>query len=240
LPQPDSTQPIYVEQGAEALATQIANHLSDVRTRIESTHGALLSRLPPIVVCATDACYQRYAASRGSSGETLWDRRISINGALIAKYNKDPVMIFTHELSHFFWYERGVVLQPHWFEEGLAVWVSGGGGAETLSENKAEAAISAGLRLHPTLDSGLWAYLSTPSEQGLGGVMFYRQSGMFIQYLHDKDPDAFGRLLEALRRDRDLKQAWRDTYPDDVNVSWDRYVNSILNRQSHPEHGSER
>lgn len=231
LPKVSATLPIYAEKGAESIAGDISAALPAAVQQVEATHGGKLGALPPIVVCATAACYSRYAAIPASAAETLRDKRISINGAKILDMHRDAVQIFTHELSHFYWYSQGVGFQPRWFAEGMGVWVSGGGGAENVSVEAAEQAIRAGTTIHPTLDSGLWNYLTrSPSAPENNWHLYYRQAGMFVQYLHDRDPLAFAHLLDALRTSKDLQQAWPLAYTVSLDEAWLQFVRGIQDR----------
>ena len=104
--------------------------------------------------------------------------------------------ILTHEMSHAHlrtWISQLSVMRlPQWFKEGLAVMISGGGGAEGVSELQARAAIKRGDHI---------AIESSSSVFNLGAVRFkqppiipdtsfriqlaYRQAGMFVTFLHD-------------------------------------------------------
>ena len=233
LPKASATLPVYAEKGAESIAGDISAALPTSIQRIEATHGGKLDSLPPIVVCATEACYNHYAATPASTAETLRDKRISINGAVILKQKWDAVQLFTHELSHFYWYSQGVGFQPQWFEEGMGVWVSNGGGAETVSVQAAERAIRSGITIHPTLNSGFWNYLTQPpSPPENNWHMYYRQAGMFVQYLHDSDPIAFAHLLDALRKTKDLQQAWSIAYKKNLDEMWLQFVKEIQSRNT--------
>lgn len=233
LPKVSATLPVYAEKGAESMAGAISAALPASIQRIETTHGGTLDSLPAIVVCASEACYRHYAAIPTSAAETLRDKRISVNGAKILELKRDAVQLFTHELSHFFWYSRGIGFQPRWFEEGLAVWVSNGGGAESVSVQAAEQAIRTGTTIHPTLNSGLWSYLAhPPSPPENNWAMYYRQAGMFVQYLHTKDTIAFTHLLEALRNTKDLKQAWPIAYKQNLDELWSQFVKEIQGKST--------
>jgi len=223
-----ATFPIYAENGAEPMAKDISAALPATIQQIESTHGGKLNLLPPVIVCATEACYGHYAAIPGSSAETLLDKRISINGAKILRNKRNAIQLLTHEMSHFYWYSQGVGFQPRWFEEGMGVWASNGGGAEKASVQAAEQALRNGTSIRPTLNSGFWNYLTqSPSVPGNDWHMFYRQSGMFVQYLHDHDPVAFAHLLEALRSTKDLQQAWPIAYQKSVDELWSQFIKEI-------------
>ena len=201
LPKVSITMPLYAEAGAESIANDIAAALPASIKRIEATYGGKIGALPDIVVCTSDACYRKYAA--------------------------------THELSHFYWYSHDVGFQPRWFEEGVAVWVSDGGGAENVSVQAAEKAIKAGKAVHPTLDSGFWNYLTqSPSLPDNNWHMFYRQSGMFVQYLHDDDPIAFARLFEALKTTKNLKQAWSIAHKESPEDIWLEFLRKIQGKSS--------
>lgn len=228
LAKASATFPIYAENGAESMANEISAALPTTIQQIEATHGGNLSQLPPIIVCATEACYGHYAAILSSGAETLLDKRISINGAKILRSKRNAIQLLTHEMSHFYWYSQGVGFQPRWFEEGMGVWASKGGGAERVSVETAEQAIRNGTTIQPTLNSGFWNYLTQPPfVPGNDWHMFYRQSGMFVQYLHDHDPMAFGHLLEALRSTKDLQQAWPMAYNKSVDELWLQFTQEI-------------
>ena len=112
----------------------------------------------------------------------------------------------------------------------MAVWTSNGGGAERVSVQAAEKAIQAGTTIHPTLNTGIWNYITqAPSVPGNDWHMFYRQSGMFIQYLHDHDPTAFANLLDALRQTKDLRPAWTIAYKRNVDKLWGEFIKKISN-----------
>lgn len=234
LSRTSSTFPIYAEQGAESMADDILATLPRTIQHIEARHGGKLNPLPPIVICATEACYEYYAAIPNTDAETLRDKRISINGAKILKQKRNAVQLFTHELSHFYWFSQGVGFQPRWFEEGMGVWVSNGGGAETVSVQAAEQAIRNGISIHPTLNTGFWNYLTqAPSPPDNNWHMYYRQSGMFVQYLHDCDTIAFAHLLEALRLSKDMQAAWSIAYKKSVEEMWLQFINEVKGSGSH-------
>lgn len=225
LPAVQAIAPMHAEPGAEDLAGELVAALPEAVAVIESTHGAKFAGLPTVVACATDACYRRYAAVPQAAAETQINGRIVVNGAKLRRDDRNARAILTHELSHYFWSERGIRFQPRWFEEGLAVWASGGGGAEKVSVEEACRAIAAGASLRPVPDGGYWAYRTQrAADFGIGWPMFYRQAGMFVEYLHDSDPEGFARLLSELRQSGNLKEAWRRTYAEDVAAAWGRFV----------------
>lgn len=100
--------------------------------------------------------------------------------------------ILVHELSHVhirqysgtFKYITDV---PGWFLEGVAVYVSSGGGAETVTAEQAEAAIRNATRFEPD-DSGRIIGHKTAHSYSLEPHMYYRQAGLFVESLTASKP----------------------------------------------------
>ena len=117
--------------------------------------------------------------------------------------------ILTHELSHVhlrqyigtwrYWTDV-----PGWFHEGLAVEVSGGGGAEKVTSEQAIAAIKSGNYFKPREKSGLLGH-KYASDYGLKPQMYYRQSNLFVHYLIIQNPDAFKNVYLALIKGAEFK-----------------------------------
>jgi hypothetical protein len=126
---------------------------------------------------------------------------------------------------------------PKWFTQGLAVMVSGGGGAEAVSEEEANAAIEGGERF----DIGDVGSLRTLIEFRLEKtpankpnwypiVMAYRQAGMFVAYLQGKDGPAFNLMMNAILNGRPLAEAVAAGYRADARTLWLRFVQAHAGR----------
>lgn len=115
---------VYV-QGARSPDAQTASaHVVDEgRAKVRAFYRQLESA-PEILLCATDACYKR-AGGGASRGMALLDR------ALVLSPRGLNSTIAAHELAHVELHARlGLVKTmrrdiPQWFDEGLAVYVSG-------------------------------------------------------------------------------------------------------------------
>ncbi len=220
--------PLYVEAGGEKLAQTLAEHIPAAISQIESTHGGAILSAPVIVLCMTASCYKRIAIVTEAAGEAWLGKRINLNGEKIQREQRDIRSIFTHELSHHYWSTHGVNYQARWFQEGLAVWVSNGGGAEKASVAEATQAIRNGRVIIPHLDDGLWQYTDDKAENyGLTWPLFYRQAGMFIEYLTQQDPKRFQQLLRELERTKQLKTAWEISYSQSPSQQWMAFVQSL-------------
>jgi hypothetical protein len=146
--------------------------------------------------------------------------------------------ILTHELSHA--HIQGWVgairymLLPTWFKEGLAVMVSGGGGAEAVSEAEARAAIARGERLDIGDEWSLRDLIAFRLEKVPANkpewyaiVMAYRQAGMFVTYLRDSDGPAFNRMMNAILDGRPFAEAVTSGYGADARSLWLAFVRGI-------------
>ena len=144
--------------------------------------------------------------------------------------------ILTHELSHAHlqgWIGGNAFVRlPNWFKEGLAVMVSGGGGAELVSEEEARAAIRLGEVI---------AIEEAGSLQSLGDIRFertpvktapswypvvlaYRQAGMFVNYLRESDAPAFDHMMNAILNGRPFTEAVAVSYHQDVQGLWKKFA----------------
>jgi hypothetical protein len=114
---------IYAERGMEPEARSAAiDVIERARQRVRAFYGEQRSD-PIVLVCATDACYQRLRGG-GSRGMAIYDRVLMLAPAGVTE------TIAAHELSHIELHRRIGAWKtwrnavPTWFDEGLAVVVS--------------------------------------------------------------------------------------------------------------------
>ena len=110
--------------------------------------------------------------------------------------------------------------------------VSGGGGAELVSEEEARAAIQRGEQI---------AIEDAESLQSLGDIRFdrapaktgpswypvvlaYRQAGMFVSYLRESDGPAFDRMMNAILDGRPFAEALAVGYYKDLHSLWREFA----------------
>ncbi|MBB4694082.1 hypothetical protein [Paractinoplanes abujensis] len=110
---------LYTERGlSEAQRDQLATLAADARRRVEAFYGGRVSD-PRLLACFTDGCYDRIGGG-GEKGIAILNRAV-----MLSPRGLDAV-IASHEMSHVELHQRlrgGEV--PQWFDEGLAVVVSG-------------------------------------------------------------------------------------------------------------------
>lgn len=236
LPALAGNSQVHFEAGGENYAREVAALLPAALARVEAAQGRAFAHPVTVGVYVTP---QAYVAANGVGstqpvGVTPFGRVI-LSPALGRQQHQRLPAILTHELSHAHlhgWLSlcAGVRL-PVWFKEGLAVMVSGGGGAEFVSEREARAAIERGEHIAID-DTGSFLNLSeiryerapegvTPSHQT---VMAYRQAGMFVSWLHDSDTPGFARMMNAVLDGRTFAEAVDAGYHQDVHALWQKFA----------------
>jgi hypothetical protein len=236
LPSLAENSQVHFEPGAEDYAHEVSVLLPMAIARIEAVHGRPF--VHPVIVGAYTTP-EAYAAanvlgSRPTVGITSFGR-VNLSPELDRRQHWRLPAILTHELSHAHiqgWTGMADIRVPNWFKEGLAVMVSGGGGAEFVGEAEARAAIGRGERIVIDDTQSLSTLLAgiryeraplgaTPSHQI---VMAYRQAGMFVTYLHDSDPSGFARMMNAILDGRPFVDAVDAGYRKDVHALWQKFA----------------
>ena len=223
---------IVYEPGAEAFAQTLSPMLPQAVADVEAGQYRPFSRPVVVHVCATEACFTAFTgASAEAKGAVHGTQGLFLNPALLSQPERMQG-ILTHELSHLHVADQvRLWALPVWFNEGLAAYVSGGGGAEHVSEAEAAKAIAAGHTLEPA-DSGTWLTYNTAGPfRALGKPkathMFYRQSMMFVAYLKQRDPKAFRGMLLALEDGAEFAHAFSSAYDAGVKSLWAEFAAAV-------------
>jgi hypothetical protein len=244
LPSLAENSQVHFERGAEDYAHDVSALLPEAIARVETAHGRPFAHPVAVGAYVTPAAY---AAANGLGSDvpvgTTFFGRVHMSPKLFWSQRRRIRAILTHELSHAHlqgWIGgNGFVRLPNWFKEGLAVMVSGGGGAELVSEEEARIAIQRGEVI--AIEHG-------GSLQSLGDIRFdrapiktvpswypvvmaYRQAGMFVTYLRESDAQAFERLMSVLLDGRPFAEAVVLSYGHDVQALWQKFVQAGAERK---------
>ena len=205
---------------AELLAAQYGQSILQIETKL----GGKLQTAPQVYLCASDACYERYAFTRQAQAEARWRGSLVLLKADSLMADGRLLTVFTHELVHAFWFQRGVGCTPRWWTEGLAVESSNGGGAEKIPRSLAVQAIREGHAFQASNENSFWTRMP-PGLHDMAWPMFYRQSGMFVEWLRVSNPIAFFALLERLRDGDNLGAAIEFAYAQNMtslHLAWQK------------------
>ena len=201
----DANPRVLYEPGMEESATLVASALPSAVIRVETRQHLPLAKPFRIYVCSSQESFNAYmgappgATARGV--KVLND--IFLAPSAFSSWRGDTHgSVLTHELSHLHLYQRlghrrSLWDMPVWFLEGLAVTVSGGGG-EGVTSKDATSAILAGHHFTPD-EKGSLLRPKRASDYGIGTFMFYRQSELFVTFIRDRDPSAFGDFMLSLQ-----------------------------------------
>src|SRR6185437_2821941 len=143
---------VRYEPGAEAEAAQVAAALPAAIAAVEGALEGRFARPVTVFVCATPASFARFTGGERAAGTTLGGR-LFLAPRLASTPERVP-RVLAHELSHLYFQQREGIYAfarsfPAWLREGIAVWASGGGGAEGVTEAEAAQAIREGRGLVP-------------------------------------------------------------------------------------------
>jgi hypothetical protein len=222
---------VHYEPGGVEYAHAVAALLPATIARVESVHGRPFAH--PITV-GVYVSREAFAAGNGlghsrAAGVTFFGH-VTLSPVLFSAQRQRLRAILTHEMSHAHlqsWISALAYIHlPNWFKEGLAVMVSRGGGAEFVSEIEARDAIRRGDRI-AIQGEGSWRNLTgikfeNPSETPDGSrvMMGYRQAGLFVTFLHDRDAASFDRTMAAVLEGRQFGEAVMAGYGRDLWTLW--------------------
>lgn len=220
---------IRCEPGSEQLASKIEPLLDDGIRTVEHKLG---SRFREPVIVYTYATLDTFAAHSGSpygaSGAVI-DASLNLSPKLLGSPERVQ-RILTHELAHLHMRQQMNLLMwsrtPAWFHEGLATYVSNGGGAENISAESAMAALAIGKHFMAEPSRSL---VSSPSSSsfGLEIHMFYRQAEIFVRFMHDRDNIAFEHLITSLENNVPFPDATEASYGMPVSALWRAFLETV-------------
>ena len=221
---------IRCEAGSEALAARIAPLLPGAMEAIERAQYAPFAGAVVIYVHASRESFARYSGAPESAAGAVSLGVLNLSPKLLVTPERSEG-ILRHELSHLhLLLAMGSMLDwarlPAWFHEGLATYVSNGGGAETVPPEEAVRALREGRRFVP--DASQWAVLpKNAASYGLQPHLFYREAALFIAYLHDTDAQAFEKLIAAIAARQRLDTALAAAYGAPLPVLWARFIDAL-------------
>lgn len=218
---------VRYEPGAELLAQKVAASLSAAIHQVEEAQYVAFKAAVVINVYATPESFSSHSATPVQARGAQFNGAIHLSPLLNGRI-ETLASIVTHELSHFHLQQfgGGFGITPPWFEEGLAVIVSKGAGAEKVTEAEAVKAIISGQQFVPELSGGILTYKGA-SYYGLQTHMFYRQSAMFVAYLQQINPAAFKTMYLALTRGDKFEEAFSHVYQQPISQLWRSFIASI-------------
>jgi hypothetical protein len=218
---------VLFEPGAEDYADKIVSFLPAAIEQVEEKQYSRFVEPVHVYVCASRESFKKYYGADVRAGvliKLFLSPRIFEYGDEIAK------KYLMHELSHLHLQQQLGIYKmsklPMWFKEGLATYVSNGGGAHLILQEQATEFIRAAKYFVPNKADG-FIFKKTPSDFGLEPQMFYCQSMMFISYLATIDASGFHRLLLSIESGERLPAALHAAYNKTLEELWDGFLHHV-------------
>ena len=217
---------VIFQPGSETMADLLAQSLPEAMARVEAAQGSRFRHPITIRLFSDWQDFKTYTGFSGQAAAVTQLDRISFSPKLM----DDPArarVILTHELSHALLHQNMGIHQhglPSWFDEGLAVLISDDGSAPAVLFSKEEAltALHAGRNILPDEEESLFTH-QTANAFGLNEGEFYRQSELFVGYMRDSYPEAFGKLLAGLSQGHPFPDALRESYAQPISKLWQAF-----------------
>lgn len=217
---------IYYDPSTQPLADAVAALLPQAIAQVESQQGAKLEPGFKVRTFFSPERYSRHGACPPGSRACTFRTDLALAPGISEKA-EHLLPLITHELSHVLMQQRMGMLKagriPPWFAEGLAVNVSGGGGAENVTVEEARLLLLSGRSFQPNIETSLFGQ-ETAQTFGLEHRMFYRQSGIFVDYLRQQTSPAFKNLLAYMHAGGSFEQAFAQSYPKGMAPLWSAFI----------------
>lgn len=220
---------IFYEPGAEEYVTLVSPQLNAAIVLVESKQYAAFPDPVSVYITSSIDSFSSYCASEKPRACVIANR-LFLSPKLFTSDRKISGILL-HELSHLqlsqsigrWRYQLNV---PSWFSEGLATYISQGAGAENVTTEQAIQAIKSGDSIRPNASGSLF-FPKTASDFGLEPHMFYRQSSLFVEWLHDLNEANFKQLMMLLRDGNTVEEAMLESYGFAVADGWQHFTQAI-------------
>jgi len=226
----ESDARVLFEAGAQDQAEQVARLLPQAIADVEAGHYRPFPEPVRIYVCGTDECFASHVVSPNLSAAVVPNNRLFLAPRLFARESQRLPAILAHELSHVHLGQQighFTPTVPAWFHEGLAAYVSHGGGAEFASEAESVQAMREGRRIEPSAHDSADSR-NRGERAGLTPFLFYRQSMMFVGYLKHLAEDRFRDFLLAVENKSDFDAAFANFFEMDLATAGGRFFATQL------------
>jgi len=211
-------------------SNQVGLIAPELMAMVEEKIGVRFTKTPIIYICDTKQCMKEYTGHDFEPRASSNKRGVFLSTKLIGKI-EETRYILPHELTHVLSVEKVnsffQAIPPAWFDEGLATFIADGAGAEKISEEKAIESIKTGKYFVPNGDGKMFSRMYG-DKWNLEPHMFYRQSMMLVEYMHDKNPDNFRKFVgDVFSGKQQFSELFSKYYGSTPSVVWSEYRNEL-------------
>ncbi|MBJ6802689.1 hypothetical protein JFN90_21375 [Geomonas sp. Red259] len=221
---------ILYEKGAEALAEETARSLPRAIKTVESRQFGEFKEPIKIYAFADTKSFAKFVNVPEVIKGAATRNEVYLSGQLLGKMG-EVQGVLTHELSHVQLSQSlGAVtfnrVLPRWFREGLAIYIADGGGATNATETETIVQFQLGNHFAPETDGALFN-LNLPGPKGLEPKIFYRQSGMFVQFMAINHPEQFKALLKGLQEGKNFEAEFAECFKCKVDTMLQAFIGTL-------------
>ena len=226
-------QYIFCESGSESIANEIADSLNPLKSLIEDKQLTFVVEPKFFTYQSVDSFVENTGGMNVMKAVVI-DDAVHISPAIYAfheftDHSNNIKRIVVHELSHLNllqnYGEETFYKIPSWFHEGLATFVSGGAGAETVTAAQAGQLLKEGVGLSPDKD---FEFPTKSRVLKINPHIYYKQAEGFVSFIYDLDPIKFKRLIAFQKKRSDFHGIFFDIYQMNISDVWRLYYYRIL------------
>ena len=115
---------------------------------------------------------------------------------------------------------------PAWYADGLALHIADGGNEVAATDKDAITWLNTLKRLSPD-NSGTLLYRKTAEDYGLDQKMYNAQTRLFVNYLQQRNPNAFRTVMVDLHRGKSFQELWLAHYRQSLLQLWLDFLDSV-------------
>ncbi len=223
-------QRVLYEPGAGQFAKITADALPAAIQTVEKEQYTTFTKDIKVYVCETSESFNNIT---GANAKAVTYRNSVFMSPCLMEQPENIFPYLTHELSHLMILQKrglyGFMTLPAWFNEGLATYVSKGGGAGNVTEREAKNAILSGKCFEPDTAGGFLDFFFPRygHHWNLKPHMFYRQSSLFVAFLYRYDKESFKNLLVAIERGQGFDYSFNEAYHISLPEMWQLFIQEL-------------
>ena len=218
---------ILYEGGAEKVADEVSRNLNNAMRAVERGQFGKFNEPVKVYAFASPRSFSKFSGISDKARGASVDNEIYLSGLMMELPDEVYGMV-CHELSHVQLTQTLGVISfnrtiPRWFREGLAIYVSDGGGAPRNYDKETIDMFIQGKHFIPEVEGGL-INRSFKTTAPIGPRMLYSQSGMFVKYLANAYPDNFQIFLFGIQKKKQFEENFKESFGKSVADIFQSYI----------------
>ncbi len=226
-------QYIFCEPGSEHVAGEIADSLKFLKGIVQERQLLFIDE-PKFFTYQVIGNFVKNTGATSYIKAAVIGHSVHISPAIYSSHefgNDHDVFkkIITHELSHLNllqnYGDQTYFEIPSWFMEGLATYISGGAGAESVTAAQARNLLMEGIGFSPDKDH---EFPTKSMVLKINPQIYYKQAEGFVRFIDNLDSTKLKKLLATLKNSGNFHNIFFETYQMSVFDMWNLYTYQVL------------